>query len=90
MLLQADSNKLSERVYNVTSMSFTPRELAASIKKEMPSFTIDYKPDFRQNIADSWPKSINDDLARRDWGWSPDYDIDAMTREMLRALRKRI
>ncbi len=67
----------------------TKRELAASIKMEMPSFTIDYKPDFRHNIADSWAKSINDELARRDWGWSPDYDIDSMTREMLRALRKR-
>mmetsp|Transcript_14526 Transcript_14526/g.26056 ORF Transcript_14526/g.26056 Transcript_14526/m.26056 type:complete len:379 (-) Transcript_14526:765-1901(-) len=90
MLLKADSEKLSERVYNITAMSFTPDELAESICREIPSFTIDYSPDFRQNIADTWPKSINDDLARKDWNWRPDYNLDAMTKDMLEKLAKKM
>lgn len=89
-LLQAPSDSLTERVYNITSMSFTPEELADSIRAQMPEFTMDYDVDWRQDIANSWPKSINDDLARRDWGWKPAFDIDAMTVDMLHKLRSKI
>merc|ERR1712062_782530 len=90
LLLSAPEDRLTERVYNITSMSFTPEELAESIRKEIPDFNIEYQADFRQAIADTWPMSINDNLARRDWGWSPEYDIDAMTRDMLMKLSKKI
>ena len=71
MLIEAPSEKLKRRVYNVSSMSFTPKDLADSIRKYMPEFVIEYKPDFRQKIADSWPASLNDSMAREDWGWEP-------------------
>lgn len=90
MLLQAPSDSLSERVYNITSMSFTPSQLAESIRKFIPEFEIDYAPDFRQNIADTWPQSIDDSLAREDWKWKPEYDIDAMTEDMLIQLQKKL
>ena len=90
MLLAAPNENLSERVYNVTAMSFTPRDLAESIQKIFPRFTIDYAPDFRQKIADTWPTSIDDNLARRDWNWEPDYDIDMMTKEMLTKLSAKL
>lgn len=85
-LLQALSESLSQRVYNVTAVSFTPEELAASIRKVIPSFEITYEPDFRQAIAASWPKSIDDSHARKDWGWQHDYDLDAMVVDMLEKL----
>ncbi|GBG34062.1 L-threonine 3-dehydrogenase, mitochondrial [Hondaea fermentalgiana] len=90
MLLQAPSESLSDRVYNITSMSFTPEQLAASIRKFIPEFEIDYAPDFRQDIADTWPQSIDDRLARKDWHWRPDFDIDAMTEDMLHKLNAKI
>mmetsp|Transcript_721 Transcript_721/g.889 ORF Transcript_721/g.889 Transcript_721/m.889 type:complete len:409 (+) Transcript_721:396-1622(+) len=89
MLLEAPNECLSTRVYNITSMSFSPEELAASIKKFLPDFEIDYAPDFRQDIANTWPASINDDLARKDWNWKADYDIDRMTEDMLHKLTKK-
>ena len=70
-------------------MSFTPAELAASIQKHMPDFTIDYAPDHRQAIAASWTESIDDQDARNDWGWKHKYDLDAMTLEMLTQLKKK-
>jgi nucleoside-diphosphate-sugar epimerase len=70
-------------------MSFSPAELANSIRKYMPGFEIDYKPDFRQKIADSWPQSIDDSSARDEWGWKPDYDLDAMTNDMLINLKRK-
>ena len=65
-----------------------PEDIAASIRKYIPEFTISYKPDFRQAIADSWPQSINDAEAREHWGWKPDFDLDAMTKVMLENLGK--
>lgn len=75
--------------FNVGSMSFSAGELAAAIKKHVPEFECTYEPDFRQAIADSWPQSLNDSAARDEWGWSPAYDLDSMTRDMLEKLRKR-
>lgn len=73
--------------YNLASMSFTPAELAAEIKKHIPEFEISYKPDFRQAIAASWSESIDDSVARRDWNWKPSYDLASLTADMLEHLR---
>jgi nucleoside-diphosphate-sugar epimerase len=69
--------------YNVAAVDFTPAELAAAIAKRMPGFAIDYAPDFRQGIANSWPQRIDDAEARRDWGWTPRYDLDALVDDMM-------
>lgn len=83
-LMDAPAQNLTVRTsYNLAGMTFNPAEIAASIKKEVPGFSISYQPDFRQAIADSWPASIDDSAARRDWGWKPRFDLDAMTRDML-------
>lgn len=74
--------------YNLAGMSFSPKEIYASICKEIPDFKIVYKPDFRQAIADSWPQSIDDSMARADWGWKPKFDLDSMTKDMIFHLRK--
>ncbi len=89
-LMRAPSEQIKIRTsYNLAAMSFTPAELAASIKKHMPNFTIDYAPDHRQAIAASWTESIDDQDARKDWGWKHEYDLDAMTLEMLNQLKKK-
>jgi len=89
-LMQADKENINIRSsYNLASMSFTPKILAANIKKHLPEFTITYKPDFRQQIADTWPKSIDDSYAKDDWGWSSKFDIDSMTKDMLNQLKKK-
>jgi nucleoside-diphosphate-sugar epimerase len=75
--------------YNLAAMSFTPKEVYESIKAHLPNFKINYKPDFRQAIADSWPSSIDDSEARKDWEWQPRFDLDAMTEVMLRELKKK-
>ena len=72
--------------YNVGSLSFSPAQLAEAIKKRIPEFTISYKPDARQEIADSWPQSVDDSVARKDWGWQPKVDLDEMVRIMLLGL----
>tara|TARA_R110002049_G_scaffold102774_3_gene248692 strand:- start:1079 stop:2050 length:972 start_codon:yes stop_codon:yes gene_type:complete len=69
--------------YNLAAISFTPKEVAASIKKYIPDFEITYNPDYRQDIADSWPKSINDSYAREDWKWKHKFSLEAITEEML-------
>lgn len=74
--------------YNLAGFSFSPKEIAAEIKKHIPNFEISYKSDFRQNIADSWPKSIDDSSARQDWGWKPDFDLNHMIEDMLLNLSK--
>src|SRR5207249_4130444 len=75
-LLDASSAPLTRRaLYNVTAMSFTPAELADAIRAHIPGFEISYAPDVRQQYADSWPMSIDDSAARRDWAWQPDYDL---------------
>jgi nucleoside-diphosphate-sugar epimerase len=69
--------------YNLGGISFTPKEIAASIQEHMPEFTIRYAPDFRQAIADSWPKSIDDSYAQSDWNWKSEYNLSDLTQEML-------
>src|SRR6186713_2793217 len=82
-LMEAPANKIAIRTsYNIASMSFSPKEIAAEIKKHIPDFVIQYQPDYRQAIADSWPQSIDDSVARRDWGWKEEYDLPAMTKDM--------
>jgi nucleoside-diphosphate-sugar epimerase len=86
-LMQADFGKLKHHCdFNVGAMSFSVKELADSIKKYIPDFTIKYEPDFRQKIADSWPDSVDDTAARQEWGWKPSFDLDAMTQDMLKAI----
>lgn len=89
-IMEADSSRIKCRTsYNISAMSFSAGELAAEIKKHIPDFQCEYKPDFRQKIADSWPMSIDDSAARRDWGWNPSYDLATMTRDMIEKLQKR-
>jgi nucleoside-diphosphate-sugar epimerase len=86
-VMQAPAEKIRIRSsYNVTAMSFCPVEIAAEIKKHIPEFNISYNPDFRQAIADSWPRSINDSAARIDWGWEPDFGLEEMTTEIIKNL----
>jgi len=83
-LMEAPAEKIKIRTsYNISGMSFSPKEIAAEIKKHIPEFEISYKPDYRQQIANSWPQSIDDSVARNDWGWKEDYDLSAMTKDML-------
>ncbi len=89
-LMESDGDKLSIRSsYNLGAMSFTPREIAKSIQAIIPEFRIDFAPDFRQGIADTWPGSIDDTVARGDWGWKPEFDLERTTEEMIRQLRTR-
>ncbi|NBU80020.1 MAG: L-threonine 3-dehydrogenase [Flavobacteriaceae bacterium] len=87
-IMQASSEQIKIRSsYNLSGISFTPAEIAAEIKKHIPQFTISYKSDFRQKIADSWPASIDDNCARVDWNWKHEYDLVSMTEEMLAHLK---
>ena len=88
VLMEADPDKLVHRnAFNVTAMNFDPELIAASIRKHIPEFTIDYEVDpVKARIADSWPNSMDDSAAREQWGWSPDYDLGAMTEDMLAVL----
>jgi len=86
-LLQADLATLKHHSdFNVGAMSFSVKELAESIKKYMPNFQIEYKPDYRQAIADSWPNAVDDSAARKEWGWKPSYDLNTMTQDMLKVI----
>ncbi|MDX1937493.1 MAG: NAD-dependent epimerase/dehydratase family protein [Flavihumibacter sp.] len=88
-LMEAPASKISVRhSYNLSGMSFSPKEIASAIQQHIPDFTISYKPDYRQNIANSWPQSIDDTVARNDWGWKQEYDLQKMTADMLENLKK--
>jgi nucleoside-diphosphate-sugar epimerase len=88
-LMQVDASKVKIRSsYNLAGMSFSPSEIAKEIKKHIPEFTISYKPDSRQAIADSWPQSIDDSYAREHWGWKPNYSLESMTKDMLMHIGK--
>ncbi len=90
MLMDAPASQIKVRTsYNLSAMSFTPKELSQSILKFLPDFKISYKPDFRQQIADSWNESIDDLHARNDWGWKEDFDLNAMTKDMILNLKKK-
>jgi nucleoside-diphosphate-sugar epimerase len=87
-IMQADIALIKTRTsYNLAAISFTPEEMAVEIKKHIPAFKISYKSDFRQQIADSWPQIIDDSEARADWKWSHKFDLDSMTKSMLKNLK---
>jgi len=89
-LMQAEPNSISIRsAYNLGGMSFSPKELAENIKKYIPEFSINYKPDFRQDIAYSWPKSIDDSIAKRDWKLKVEVDLEKMTKIMLNGVAQK-
>lgn len=89
-LMEADSSRLSIRSsYNLSGITFDPRQLSDEIKKYIPDFEITYKPDFRQVIAESWPQSIDDSVARNDWGWKHKINLEKMTRIMLKETEKK-
>ena len=88
-LMDANADDLTVRSsYNLGAISFTPSEIAQSIKDHIPDFEISYEPDFRQQIADSWPSSIDDSMAQEDWGWKPAFSLNRITSEMLENLKK--
>ena len=87
-LMEAPADKISVRTsYNISAMSFSPKDIAAEIKRHIPDFSISYKPDYRQSIAESWPQSIDDSIARKDWGWREEYGLAAMTKDMMLNLK---
>jgi len=90
-LLEADLSGLRHHTdFNLGALSFSPAEIAAEILKHVPGFVVDYKPDYRQAIADSWPKSIDDSAARVEWGWRPDFDLPSMVKDMIDKLSERL
>ncbi|WP_425076526.1 NAD-dependent epimerase/dehydratase family protein [Psychroserpens sp. S379A] len=89
-IMQAPKDAIKIRsAYNLAAISFTPKTIASTIKQHIPDFNITYKPDFRQTIANSWPKSIDDASARADWNWKHDYNLESMTNEMIMQLKKK-
>jgi len=87
-LMESDPENIKIRSsYNLAAMSFTPKEVAESIQEHIPEFQISYKPDFRQEIADSWPSSIDDSRAQKDWNWKAEFNLEKTTKEMLTNLR---
>jgi nucleoside-diphosphate-sugar epimerase len=87
-LMEAPKENITIRTsYNISGMSFSPKEIGAEIKKHIPGFELSCEPDYRQAIADSWPQSIDDSVARKDWGWKPEYDLPKMTEDMFKNLK---
>jgi nucleoside-diphosphate-sugar epimerase len=90
VLMESDISSLEHHTdFNLAGMSFSAGELAVEIGKHIPEFTVVYKPDYRQEIANTWPKTIDDSIAREEWGWEPDYDLASMTEDMLEKLKVR-
>ncbi len=90
-LMEVDLSRLKHHSnFNLAAMSFSAGELATEIKKHIPEFTCEYKPDFRQDIADSWPRSIDDSTAREEWDWQPKYDLGTMVKDMLEKLKVKL
>jgi len=85
--MELPAKSLPMRTYNVTGESFTPGELAYEIRKAIPNFELEYRPDHRQAIADTWPEVFDDSCARRDWNWEPQYDTKRMASSMINDLR---
>lgn len=83
----ADANQLTRQVYNVHAFSLTPAQIVNSIRTYYPEFRVSYRPDFRQKIAESWPSSLDDSAARKDWNWKPDFDLAKMTQDMIEKLQ---
>ena len=89
-IMEVDSSRLAHRIFNLAAVSFAPHDIVAEIKKYIPEFVCTYEPDFRQAIADSWPRTIDDSAARRQWGWKHEYDLGKMTEVMLEEVRKKL
>jgi len=90
-LLSAPREKIITKTYNLGAFSFAPKDLAAEIKKHLPHFEMRYKvQELRQNIANSWPRSLDDSVARVEWGWKHEYNLTKMTKDMLDKLSKRL
>ena len=90
-LMESDAANVKVRSsYNLSAINFNPAEVTCSIQKHIPDFKVSYNPDFRQKIAETWPSSIDDSQARKDWGWKHTYDLDAMTEIMLKEIKKKI
>lgn len=88
-IMEAPEEKIKLRTsYNISGVSFTPKTLSEAIQKEIPDFTIDYNPDYRDLIAKSWPSTLDDSMARQDWGWKPDFGLDDLVNDMLVNLRE--
>ncbi len=88
-IMEAPIERIKIRTsYNIVGISFSPSDVVKSIKETYPDFQVKYEPDFRQKIASKWPKTIDDAVARKDWGWKPEYDLDAMSKIMIRKLKE--
>ena len=89
-IMDADISRLKHHTdFNISGVSFSAGELASEIRKHIPDFEVSYAPDYRQEIADTWPRSVDDSAAREEWGWEPQYDLESMTSDMLDCLRSR-
>lgn len=90
-LMEADAKKLSTlSAYNLSALSFSPKQIVSEIKKHIPDFEIIYEPDFRQVIAETWPQTVDDSSARKDWGWKHEYDLVRMTEIMLKEIKLKL
>lgn len=90
-LMESDAKQITIRTsYNISGMSFSPKEISTEIQKHIPGFTTTYKPDYRQQIAESWPQSIDDTIAAKDWRWKPGYELSKMTKDMLANMRSNV
>ena len=90
-LAEADGDRLTHRnAYNLAAFSFSARELEETIRRHIPDLVVTYDPDYHQAIADGWPSTLDDTAARQDWGWQPDYDLEAMTADMIANLRRKL